>query len=481
MPGASHRVRLLTSAATQSGNVQQFSSQEIAMSVETEAAAAAQTESKPSVPPSRAWVLLGTLVLGYIGIYLCRKNFAVANPLIREAFGLTKEEIGKVASYSTVAYVIGKFAFGPIIDRIGGRVAFLLALLGVAVFGALGGMVSSLAMLALVYSLNRLAGSAGWGGMVKQVPDWFPPRSMALAMGVLSLGFVFGGVCATVLAGFIAEWSGNNWRWAMSGPSIVLAAILLLCWAALPREKTQVQRPKAKAQDSASTIRSDGGLSRTGDTTRFQFRRIADLLTIRRFWIVCALSFTLTLLRETFNTWTVDFFKTTGGVEMSSRIAAFLSTPFDALGAVGIILLGWVFGRIGSAARTRLLFTILSVLAVLIFLLPTLGAQNMFLATVGVGGVGFLAYGPYSLLAGVLAVEIRGKEYVATVAGIFDGVGYLAAILAGQQFGRILDVGGYRLGFNCLATLAAASAILSLFIYSDTKKSSDQMESSAQA
>jgi hypothetical protein len=37
--------------------------------------------------------------------------------------------------------------------------------------------------------------------------------------------------------------------------------------------------------------------------------------------------------------------------------------------------------------------------------------------------------------------------------------------LSGQQFGRILDLGGYRLGFTCLAALAAISAVLCLFLY----------------
>jgi sugar phosphate permease len=83
-----------------------------------------------------------------------------------------------------------------------------------------------------------------------------------------------------------------------------------------------------------------------------------------------------------------------------------------------------------------------------------------------VGAIGFLVYGPYSLLAGALSVEIRGKEYVATVAGMVDGTGYLGGFLAGQQFGRLLDVGGYGLGFDCLAGLAAVSAVLSLFLYS---------------
>jgi len=407
------------------------------------------------VTPVRAWTFLGSLVIGYIGIYLCRKNFAVAVPAIRQAFGLSKEQIGEVASYSTLAYVVGKFVFGPLIDRVGGRLAFLLALSGVAVFGAVGGLVNSLPLLVCVYSLNRLAGAAGWGGMVKQVPDWFSERSIAFAMGVLSLGFVFGGVCATLLAGSIAKWSGNDWRWIMSGPSLVVLLILLFCWTVLPRRKPRARVPVDLEPSGAPKVPAD----------TFSLRRVMDLLVVRRFWIVCALSFVLTLLRETFNTWTVDFFKTTGGAGVSNQIAAFLSTPFDAFGAIGILSLGWVFDRIGRMMRMGLLFVILSSLAGLILLLPALAAQSVWLATAGIAGIGFLAYGPYSLLSGVLAVEVRGKDHVATAAGIFDGVGYLAAILSGQQFGRVLDAGGYRLAFNCLAFLAALAAVLCLFLY----------------
>lgn len=390
-------------------------------------------------------------MLGYIGIYLCRKNFSVAVPLIREAFGLTKEQIGIVASVSTLAYMVGKFAFGPLIDRFGGRPSLLLAMLTVALFAAAGGFAGSLAGLTLLYSLNRLAGSAGWGAMVKLVPDWFPARHLPLAMAVLSLSFVFGGVCATLLAGQIAAWSDNDWRWVMSGPALVLAALTLLSWKVLPRACP----PRSRAVQGA------GADARA----RFEFRQVAELVRLPQFWVVCALSFTLTLLRETFNTWTVDFFKEAGGPELSHRLAAFLSTPFDALGALGIVGLGWCFGRLGPPARRRLLLVILLLLAGLVWALPTLGRGHLGLAMFAVGGVGFLAYGPYSLLAGILAVEIRGQAYVATVAGFVDGTGYLAAILAGQQFGRILDLGGYSLGFGCLAGLAATSAGLCLLLY----------------
>jgi sugar phosphate permease len=388
-------------------------------------------------------------MLGYAGVYLCRKNFAVAIPLIGESLRLNKEQVGAVASYGTAAYMIGKFAFGPLIDRVGGRTTFLVSLVAVAAFGALGGTAGSLAALALFYSMNRLAGSAGWGAMVKQVPDWFASSSLALAMGILSLSFVFGGVLATILAGFIARWSGNDWRWVMSGPSIVLAAIVLICWAALPRARATEVRHRRPLREALAV----------------DWRGIVAVAAARRFWIVCALSFTLTLLRETFNTWTVDFFQTSGGSAMSSQMAAFLSTPFDACGAVGIVTLGWLFGRMGQRGRTTVLVAMLSALAAAIAALPALAVRNVALATALLGAIGFLAYGPYSLLAGLFAVEIKGKEHVATVAGILDGVGYFAAILSGQAFGRVLDLGGYQLGFASLAVLAALSALLCLFLY----------------
>jgi sugar phosphate permease len=398
--------------------------------------------------PKRPYLWLGALIVGYIGVYLCRKNLSVAIPLIQKEFGVSRSEIGMVASASTVAYACGKLIFGPIIDRFGGGLCFFASLLLVGLFGGAGAFAGSIASLTVIYSGNRLAGSVAWGSMVKMTPEWFTSRQLPFAMALLSLGFVFGGVAATVLAGEIAAWSGGSWRMVMGGPALALFAIMIAAWIVLP--KTVFRRPSATANAA----------------NRFRFSQIHELLRVRQFWIVCGLSFTLTLMRETFNTWTVDFFKTQGGPEMSMRIAAFLSTPFDLLGAIGIISLGWVFGRISREARKLLLFFMLGTLSALIWYLPEFFHLNLYVVTGAVGLIGFLAYGPYSLLAGILAVEIRGKEYVATVAGVVDGVGYLAGVFAGGYFGKIVDRGGYNLGFHCLSVLTLAAAVLCLFLYS---------------
>ncbi|MGZ8919759.1 MAG: MFS transporter [Limisphaerales bacterium] len=381
-----------------------------------------------------------------MGVYLCRKNFSVAIPLLQEHFNASRAEIGRIASFSTIAYAVGKFIFGVLVDRVGGRIGFLASLVLVALMGIAGGFAPSLAALTVFYSLNRFAGAASWPAMVKLTPDWFRGKEMPFAIALLSLSFVVGGAVATVFAGFIAQWSDNNWRAVMAVPSVGPIVCVVLGFWLLPKG---VRKSRAEAKTAESRTSSD----------------IAALLRLRTFWTVCALSFVLTLLRETFNTWTVDFIKTRGGPEVSNQIAAFLSTPFDLFGAVGILTVGWFYGRLQNASRRIFLSAMLGMLAILIYALPHLFRFGLAPVTIVIGLIGFLTYGPYSLLGGTLSVEVRGPKFAGTVSGFVDGVGYLAGILAGEQFGRIVDVGGYSAGFQALAALALISAILCFALY----------------
>lgn len=400
------------------------------------------------IPPGKAYLFLGTLVAAYIGVYLCRKNMSVAVPILQRSWGLNKEQVGTINSVSTIAYTFGKFFFGPITDRIGGRTALLGSMCLVAIFGALGAFAPALAVLVVLYSGNRLFGSASWGATLKLVPEWFGPTRLAFACGLLSLSFVFGGALATSLAGVIAGLTHDAWPAVLGIPSLVL---LLLASAAL------LILPKSSRTPEAALARAE--------LPTYSLKRTLELFRERKFLVVIALSFTLTLLRETFNFWTVDFIKTEGGAAVSSKLAAFLSTPFDLCGAVGIVMMGWVFGRLQPRGRQRLLVVILVTLAVLLALLPQLFHLGLWVLAMGVGAIGFLVYGPYSLLGGVLSVEVRGKEFAATVSGLVDGTGYFAGIMSGTVFGKLLMIGGYRLGFQAMAGLTLIAAVLCCFLY----------------
>src|SRR5437868_15547966 len=105
------------------------------------------TAPETLIPPKQAYLFLGTLVAAYIGVYLCRKNMSVAVPMLQRSWGLNKEQVGAINSVSTIAYAFGKFFFGPITDRIGGRTAMLGSMCLVAVFGELDAFAPALTVL----------------------------------------------------------------------------------------------------------------------------------------------------------------------------------------------------------------------------------------------------------------------------------------------------------------------------------------------
>ena len=296
--------------------------------------------AQPTPDSRRSWLLLGVLVAGYIGVYLCRKNYAVAVPLLREEFGATKEEIGRIASVGTLAYAIGKMVLCPLADRFGGRRCFFASLLVVAGFGLASALSPTLGALAMVYAFNRFGGSIAWASMVKQVPPWFGPKNLALALAVLSLSYVFGGAAAVALAGVVADASGQSWRAVMGVPAVFVLLLLAAAWWLLPRDSGAV--------NGKGSERS--GLGASG----FSWGLVRELV------------------RETFNDWTVDFIRTEGGAHLPTSVAAFLSTPFDLCGAGGILFVGAMMGRLSVRGRARLLAGSLFALCAVLLVLPRL-------------------------------------------------------------------------------------------------------------
>ncbi len=400
-------------------------------------------------PSSAAgWRVMAALGVGYVGVYLCRKNLAVALPLLQDAFGASKEQVGSIASAGTFAYAIGKLINGLLVDHLGGRRGYLLSLGAVAVFGAAGALAPGIGALMIVYGLNRFAGSAAWSAMVKLVPTWFGTARTATAIGILSLSYVAGGVAATLLARQIVA-SGGGWRAVMGLPSLVLAVVALACAGFVrPGSVRPALEPAA------------GGGRPTWPTLWALLRR-------PQFLIACALSFTVTLMRESFNTWSVDFLTSIQTGTRSVATAALHSVGFDGAGACAILATGLAYDRISPSNRRWLMVATLALLAVVIGVLPRTTGRPL-VGAVLIGAVGLLVYGPYSLLSGVLAVESGGARLAATAAGIIDGVGYLAAILAGAALGRVLDLGGYTLGFGILSAVTAVSAVLAVALRSPT-------------
>jgi sugar phosphate permease len=65
--------------------------------------------------------IMWSILAGYAVFYFIRKNLSVANPYIREEFGIGKEEFGAALGFASIAYGISKFTSGFLADNFSAR------------------------------------------------------------------------------------------------------------------------------------------------------------------------------------------------------------------------------------------------------------------------------------------------------------------------------------------------------------------------
>lgn len=410
------------------------------------------------------WQVLTVLLLlfGYSGYYLCRSNFSVALPLIANelaAHGLppaiARIRLGTIASLGVAAYAVAKFPAGALADYLGGRRNFVLGMLGsvfCTLFFVLGG---GLPLFTLAWTGNRLVQALGWAGMVKVSSRWFSYHSYGSIMAIISLSFLFGDAASrTFLAWLIG--TGLGWR----GVFVVAAATLFLLFLGNLVLLKETPAEIGESEPRASPMAIIG--ERHGTDRRHLWRTLRTLFLDSGFQLVCVLSFTFTLVRETFNLWTPSYFVQVVG--LSEADAARASALFPFFGGLSVLLCGIVSDRLKQTGRAAIMFYGLLFAGTVLLLLGRLDFRGSgYLPVVLVTLVGFLMIGPYSYLAGAISLDLGGKQGGATTSGIVDGVGYLGGILAGDSVARVSVAYGWPGAFTILAVAVLLSSVAAFF------------------
>jgi sugar phosphate permease len=94
-----------------------------------------------------------------------------------------------------------------------------------------------------------------------------------------------------------------------------------------------------------------------------------------------------------------------------------------------------------------------SLLVISVLIPYRLEYQYGVVAFLGLGG--FCLYGPYSMSAGCLSLDIAGSKGAGTCTGMIDGVGYIGGALAAWGAGVISDRLGWGQVFLVLAVISA--------------------------
>ena len=395
---------------------------------------------------------------GYAACYYCRADLSVATPLLVEELGrhgVSHGEaiirIGSVSSLGVAAYALGKLFLTGLGDYWGGRRNFLIGVGGAAVFTLMFAAGGSMPLFTVAWIGNRLTQSLGWAGLIKVSSKWFNYSSYGSIIGILSISYLVGDALARQQMGVLIG-HGYGWRAVFLFAAIVAAVMLLVSFLWLRESRVEAGHPEATPNPLNLFAATESPPASVGAL-------LLPLLRSSAFLLVCVLSFTCTIIRETFNTWTPVYLRDHLGYSTSH--AATLSALFPGVGVVSVLLAGWLSDRHGLNGRSLLLFLGLTATAGALLLLMSFrpGATPPVLPLAGIGLVAFCLLGPYSYLGGAFALDFGGKQASASSSGIIDGIGYLGGVLAGYGIARIAVAFGWNGVFVTLATVSGAAAL----------------------
>ena len=406
--------------------------------------------------------LVALLFAGYAACYFCRADLSVATPLLIEEFGRSgvspddaKTFIGTVTSLGVLAYAFGKFFLTGLGDFWGGRRNFLIGMGGATVFTLLFAVGGGFPIFTLAWVGNRLTQSIGWAGLIKVSSRWFDYSVYGTVIGILSISYLIGDAAARQSMGMLLA-HGFGWRALFVYAAIVVGLAFIANALFLRESRTDLGYAEARVNPLslyASSAAKAGGVAEL----------LAPLLRSSAFLLVCFLSFGCTIVRETFNTWNPQYLRDQLGFSVSD--AASLSAIFPGVGAISVLLCGWLSDRLGLSGRSLLMIVGLTASAAVLLVLALYSStDHRLLAVTGIAVVAFALLGPYSYLGGAFALDFGGKQASAVASGLIDGVGYLGGTLAGYVVAKVSVIYGWKGVFVALAVISALAVLAAIYL-----------------
>ncbi len=156
--------------------------------------------------------------------YIDRQTLAAIAPAVKADLGIDHTRYGWLVSAFSMAYLVGAPAAGALVDRVGARRGFALALAAWSLVAAAHAWATSFAMLFVLRILLGAAESPSFPAAAQTIRRALPGAERPLAFGLLFTGSSIGSVVAGKLA--VGLEASFGFRSAFVGTALVGAAWL---------------------------------------------------------------------------------------------------------------------------------------------------------------------------------------------------------------------------------------------------------------
>lgn len=364
--------------------------------------------------------------------YFDRSIIGVMAPTLQKLFVWSNEDYANIIISFQVAYAIGMLTMGGIIDKLGTKIGYTVAIGIWSVFGMLHAAVRP-AFSIIGFSLARFGLGFGESGnfpaAIKAVAEWFPKKERAYATGIFNAATSIGAIAAPFVVGWIVHEDGKNWQipFLITG---VLSSIWVVVWLRI--YKRPEDHPKL-SKEELDYIVSDSETENNTDKIPW-----IKILKKKESW-----AFAIAKITDAvwwfYLFWGAKFLAETFGVKLKD-----IGVPFFimyALADAGSIFGGYLSGyfiRKGWSINKARKITLL-ICAVMIMPVSYVAyAENKWLAVflIGIGAAGHQAW---SANIFTLVSDVFPKKATASIVGLGGMVGAVAGIVSNKILGKFLD------------------------------------------
>lgn len=155
------------------------------------------------------WTIVAMIFFATTINYIDRQVIGILAPVLEKEIGWNELEYGYIVTAFQAAYAIGLLLVGRIIDRVGTKIGYAIAITGWS-FAAMGHALakSFTGFFTARFSLG-LFEAGNFPAAIKTVAEWFPKKERAFATGIFNAGSNVGAVAAPLLV----PWITLTWGW----------------------------------------------------------------------------------------------------------------------------------------------------------------------------------------------------------------------------------------------------------------------------
>ena len=383
-------------------------------------------------PPTRyRWVVVALLFAATAINYVDRQMIGVLKPTLSAEMAWSETDYANIVFWFQAAYAVGYLGFGRIVDLVGARFGYAIAVVIWTIAHMAHGGVHSVTQFAMARFGLGVGESGNFPAGIKAVTEWFPQKERAFAIGLFNAGANIGAIVTPLLVPWLTVAYG--WRVAFYATGI-FGVLWLIAWLALYR------KPEAHKKISAEEL----AYIRQDPADPVQPIGWGRLITVRETWAYAIGKFCIDPIWWFFLFWLPGYLGTRYGLDLLS-----FGTPLVAiylLSDLGSVAGGWMSGRLMKAGKSVNAARKLTMLLCACAVLPVFFAQsidNLWVAVLIIG-IATAAHQAFSANLYTLPSDLFPRGAVGSVVGIGGTVGAMGGMAMAKYAGYVLDsIGSY--------------------------------------